>query len=219
MWIMPQIALQKVIQKGLRDIKDNPAILEDIFNYMHEPDLEGDYGDIYVAQVKEWFLKTKIPVLHAWTFNMDRIPCISIHLANEQEDENKAAIGDFWGTGDDGGEVGVTALTTQLDVGIHASKSSDQVLWLYYIVTYVLFKNKLYAESLGLRLQTFTASDWDKRQEYLVENIWTRWMRFRCTTQNSWEAVAPREEPFDTIDTDVNVQSTADFSDIVPEDE
>jgi hypothetical protein len=77
-----------------------------------------------------------------------------------------------------------------LDIGLHASKTSDQVLWLYYIVTYILFKYKLYAESLGLRLQTFTASDWDKRPEYMTENIWTRWMRFRCTTQNFWDGEA-----------------------------
>ena len=182
---MPQIAVQKVIQSGLREIKSNPDLLDEVFSYMLEDDLLEDYGPSYVNKIKTWFLSTKIPVLHAWTFNMDRIPCISIHLADESEDENKAAIGDYMGAGEEG-PIGTTPLVTKLDIGIHASKNSDEVLWLYYIITYVMFKNKLVAERLGLRLQTFTASDWDKRQEYMVENIWTRWMRFRCITQNYW---------------------------------
>jgi len=205
MWIMPQIALQKVLQTGLRDLKDNPALIEDIFNYMHEPDLAVDYGEAYVAKIKDWFIQTKIPVLHAWTFNADRIPCISIHLANEAEDEQKTALGDHFGSGENG-DFGTTPLVTQLDIGIHASKNSDEVLWLYYIVTYVLFRNKLYAEKLGLRLQTFTASDWDKRPEYMVENIWTRWMRFRCITQNFWDSV-DRSQEIDDVEVMVDPES------------
>lgn len=202
---MPQIALQKVLQVGIRELKDKPELLEDIFNYMHEPDLEDDYGVAYVEKIKSWFLETKIPVLHAWSFNADRIPCISIHLANESEDEQKAAIGDFFGAGTNG-DIGTTPLVTQLDIGIHASKNSDEVLWLYYIVTYILFRKKLYAENLGLRLQTFTASEWDKRKEYMVENIWTRWMRFRCLTQNFWDSVEVAQE-LDEVEVEIDTES------------
>lgn len=205
MFIMPQIALQKVIQQGLRNIKNNPDVLDDIFSYMHEEDIENDYGTAYVEKIKTWFLETKVPVLHAWSFNRDRIPCISIHLANDTEDEGKAAIGDHYGE-DEVGAVGTATFTTQLDIGIHASKSSDEVLWLYYIVTYTLFHDKLFAEKLGLRLQTFTASDWDKRQEYMTENLWTRWIRFRCTTQSFWSTPDTLQE-FDDVETMVDVES------------
>lgn len=207
MWIMPQIALQKIIQMGLKDIKDNPDILEDIFQYMHDPDLENDYGEKYVGQIKTWFLQTKIPVIHAWSFNAERIPCVSIHLANESEDENKAAIGDFFGEGPEG-NTNITPFNVQLDVGIHASKSSDQVLWLYYIVTYVLFKYKREAERMGLNLQTFTASDWDKRADQMVENIWVRWIRFRCSTNNFWDAER-KTGPYD-MKVEVEVESETD---------
>ena len=186
MWVMPQIAIQALIQQGLREIKDNPDILNDIFEYMEDPMLESSYGTSYVTKIKEWFLETKIPVLHAWTFNADRIPCISIHLANEAEDEQKAALSDHFETREDGQDIGTSVITSQIDIGIHASKTADQVLWLYYIVTYILFRNKRFFQGLGMHLQTFTASDWDKRQEYMVENIWTRWMRFRCVTENFW---------------------------------
>jgi hypothetical protein len=200
---MPQIALQKVIQVGIRDLKDNPDQLDDIFNYMTEEDIENDYGDQYIDKVKQWFLTTKVPVLHAWSFNADRIPCISIHLANEAEDENKAGIGDYFGDGSDG-EIGISVFSVQLDIGIHASKDADKVLWLYYIISYILFKHKRYAEKLGLQLQTFSASDWDKRPEYMTENIWTRWIRFKCVTQNSWDS-EPFTEP-DSINLELEVE-------------
>jgi len=35
-------------------------------------------------------------------------------------------------------------------------------------------------------LHTTSASDYNKEAKYMTENIWTRWIRFRCTTQNWW---------------------------------
>jgi hypothetical protein len=75
-----------------------------------------------------------------------------------------------------------------IDIGIHANKAGDHVLWLYYIVAYILFKHKLMAHRLGLKLHTFSASDYNKDVVKATENIWTRWVRFRCTTQNFWAA-------------------------------
>jgi len=44
------------------------------------------------------------------------------------------------------------------------------------------------AHRLGLKLHTFSASDYNKDNNKATENIWTRWVRFRCTTQNFWDA-------------------------------
>jgi hypothetical protein len=44
------------------------------------------------------------------------------------------------------------------------------------------------AERFGLMLHTFSASDYNKDVNKMTENIWTRWIRYRCTTQNFWVA-------------------------------
>ena len=75
-----------------------------------------------------------------------------------------------------------------VDIGIHANKAGDHVLWIYYMVAYILFKHKLMAHRLGLKLHTFSASDYNKDNNKMTENIWTRWVRFRCTTQNFWDS-------------------------------
>ena len=84
--------------------------------------------------------------------------------------------------------IGVS--TVSLDIGIHADKSKDHVLWLYYILTYVFYKEKPLARSLGLQLFTFRANDYNKESKYMADNVWSRWVRFRCTVQNYIEGDA-----------------------------
>lgn len=66
-------------------------------------------------------------------------------------------------------------------------------------MSYILFKNKLQAERLGLKLQTYSASDYSKDAMHMAENTWTRWIRFRCTTENFWQ-----DDPFTEVE-DVNL--------------
>ena len=190
MQVLTQVALQRLIQAGIKKLKENVDILDDIFIGYTCPEMDSDYGQTYIDDIKTWFTETKIPVVQAWSFDPTRIPVISIHLASENEDESKAAFGDYFGPGDEE-EIGIGVFTVMLDIGIHTSKNGDEVLWLYYIVSYILFKNKMIAEALGLRLHTFSASDHQKNSAVMADNIWNRWIKFRCTVTNTWSG-----EPF-----------------------
>lgn len=194
MHVLTQVTLQRLIQVGLKKLKEDVSLLDEIFRGYKFPEMEADYGESYVEGIKTWFANTKIPVVQAWSFNPERIPLISIHLSTEQEDESKAAFGDYFGPGTES-EIGVGVFTVMLDIGIHTSKNGDEVLWLYYIVSYILFKNKMLADHLGLRLQTFSASDYTKNNALMADNIWTRWIKFRCTVENMWDG-----DPFLCID-------------------
>jgi hypothetical protein len=202
-FVFPEIVLQKVISHGIASLRANKAEFYDLFDQFTQDELNNDYGPKYLDEVWKWFSTTKIPVVKAWSFNAQIIPCISVHLANETEDETKAAVGDIAGSFDELGETGTGVFTAMVDIGIHANKAGDHVLWLYYIVAYILFKHKLMAHRLGLKLHTFSASDYNKDNNKMTENIWTRWVRFRCTTQNFWSGT-----PFQDIqdlNTDVAV--------------
>lgn len=201
-FVMPEVIVQKVIQKGIANIKADPAAFDEIFAGFLEPELINDYGQNYIDSIRDFFYNTKIPVIQAWSFNAQRIPCYSIHLATELEDESKASIGDYGGDFTGENETGTAAFSCMIDIGIHANKAGDHVLWLYYILSYILFKEKLIAERLGLKLQTWNASDYSKNHSYMAENVFTRWIRFRCITQNYWE-----REPFDEMD-DLNANIT-----------
>jgi hypothetical protein len=184
--VMPQVALHRVIQDGVKILKQNPAILDDIFQYYTCQEMENDYGSVYIEKIKSWFLDTKIPVVQAWSLNPQTAPMISIRLANEQENESLAGLGDYYGAGAES-EIGMSPSTVQLDIVIQTSRNGDESLWLYYIVTYILLKRKRHAESLGLELHTFSASDYNKNTAKAADNIWERYIRFKTTVQNFWD--------------------------------
>ena len=184
-WVMPEIVMQRILTIGLEDLRKNKEEFYDLFAQFLQGELAINYGPDYLDKIHEWFVTSKIPVVQAWNFNVQLIPCLSVHLANETEDEGKAALGDVFGIGNRG-DIGIGVFTVMIDIGIHAAKAGDHVLWLYYITSYILFKHKMLAERLGLRLHTFSASDYNKDQSKMTDNVWTRWVRFKCTTQNHW---------------------------------
>ena len=182
-FVMPEVVLQRAISTGIQKLKTNEDVFKGIFAQLSATELSPYYGDEYIDGVWTWFRDTKIPVLQSFSFDPDKVPCLSIHLASEQDDESKAAIGDFFGIGEEADEK-VNVMTVMLDIGIHASNSKDHVLWMYYIINYLLYKEKPLMRKLGLQLTTFSASDYNKDSQYMAENMWSRWIRFKCTVQN-----------------------------------
>lgn len=205
---MPQIAVHRVIQEGVQILKSNIDILDNIFEYYTCDAMNADYGQAYIDKIKTWFKDTKIPVVQAWSMNMSKVPQVSVQLAQENEDENKAAIGDHWDTGVNG-NIGVSVFTVMLDINIFGTKNSDEVLWLYYIVNYILFKRKRRAEQLGLQIHTFSATDYARDIPKLPENIWVRTIRFKTTVQNFWESESYLD--FDSIETDLTFESAITY--------
>lgn len=204
-WVLPEVVVRQLLDMGIKELRKDEKAFFDLFSQFTQHELNDEYGPDYVKQIWEWFSTTKIPVIQAWSFNAQKIPCVSVHLANETEDESKAAMGDLIGTGHNS-EIGTAAFTVMVDVGIHMSKGGDQVLWVYYIVSYILFKYKLNFERLGLKLHTFSASDYAKDADKMGasgNNIWTRWVRFRCTTENFWAAQPLRL--FEHLNTDQTI--------------
>lgn len=199
--VIPQVALHRIVWQGIQILKQNPNVLDDIFQYYTVEPINRDYGQKYIDNIKKWFINTEIPVVQAWSLNPQQAPQISIKLASEQEDESKAGIGDHWGMGEDS-DVGVGVSVVNLDLMILAPKNSDESLWLYYIVSYILYKRKRQAERLGLQLHTFSASDNARDMTKMADNIWVRVIKFRCVVQNFWDA----ESYLDISDIEVDLE-------------
>ena len=180
---MPEVALQRLIQIGLKNLRTDRVAFDCIFATYLSPEMEASYGQSHIDKIYDWFTGTKLPTLQAWSFDGTRVPAYTVHLADESEDESKSAIGDFWGIGTQG-DIKTGVSTVSLDIGIHADKSKDHVLWMYYILTYIFYKEKVVGRNLGLQLFTFRANDYNKESKYMADNVWSRWVRFRCTVQN-----------------------------------
>jgi hypothetical protein len=181
--ILTEVALQRLIQIGVKNLRDNPAAFRNIFDMYNSPAMVASYGDKYIDKIVDWFNNTRMPIVQSWSFDPQRVPAISIHLADESEDESKAAMSDFFGDGENN-EILTGPATVSLDIGIHADKTKDVVLWMYYIVVYILYKEKLVGRDLGLQLYTYRANEYNKESKYMADNVWSRWVRFRCTIQH-----------------------------------
>lgn len=209
--ILPEVVLQRVLQRGIKNLRNNPEAFNDIFCQYLSDELKQNYGQSYIDGIRQWFMKTKIPVLQAFSFDPTKIPCISIHLGVENEDESKAAFDNLFGIGDDGQEILVGVDQVVMDIGIHADKGKDYVLWLFYIMKYIIYKNKYLARKLGLQNQTWSASEYNKAAQYMTENVYTRWIRYRCTVQNFLEGDAG-EGPYD-VEVDIEGQPIGSLGD------
>lgn len=213
-WVLPEVSIRRVLEDGMKQLRRNKRAFLYLFSDYTKDELDSDYGEKYVESIWQWFTTTKIPVVQAWSFNAQRVPCISIHLGNEQESEDKVAMNDFAGIFDEEEETGTAAFTVMLDIGLHATKDSDHVLWLYYITCYLLFKTKPALDRFGLKMGTFSASDYGRDTEKMGNNIWTRWIRYRCTTQNFWGA-----DPLNEIsDVEVEVDPDSITTSVIVED-
>jgi hypothetical protein len=203
---MSEVALQRLVQIGLSNLKDNRQAFDCIFAQFLRNEMKASYGQAHIDKIYNWFTTTKIPVLQAWSFDPTKVPSFTIHLADESEDESKAAIADYFGAGEDADILtGVSAVS--LDIGIHADKSKDHVLWLYYILNYILYKEKMTGHGLGLQLYTFRASEYNKESKYMADNVWSRWIRFRCTVQNYLDGDSYTEND---LELDINASGNID---------
>jgi len=202
--VVPQVALHRVILEGIQILKQNPDVLDDVFEYYKCPEMEASYGQSYIDKIKTWFTSTKIPVVQAWSLDPTQAPQIAIKLSTEQEDESKAAIGDHFADDmDEDANTGVSPSVVQLDIMLMSSRNGDQTLWLYYIVSYILLKRKRKAEQLGLQLHTFSATDYNRDNNKLTDNIWVRYIRYRCVVQNFWAS----EDFIDISDIEIDLDA------------
>jgi hypothetical protein len=181
--VLAEVALQRLIQVGLTNIRNNPDAFKEIFDQYNSPEMASSYGQAYIDKIHAWFMNTKMPVVQAWAFDTTRVPGFSIHLADESEDEGKVAVGDLWGMGEDQ-DILTGPVSVSIDIGIHADKAKDHVLWMYYILLYILYREKMVGHKLGLQVYTYRASDYTKESKYMADNVWSRWIRFRCTVQH-----------------------------------
>lgn len=200
--ILAEVALQRLIQIGLSNIRNNPIAFKEIFDQYNSPEMSASYGAAYIDKIYQWFNNTKIPVVQAWAFDTTRVPGFSIHLANESEDESKVAFGDMWGMGEES-DILTGPVTVSVDIGLHADKAKDHVLWMYYILLYILYREKMVGQKLGLQVYTYSASDYTKESKYMADNVWSRWVRFRCTVQH----YVPAAEEYIAPEVEINIDA------------
>jgi hypothetical protein len=150
-----------------------------------------------------------ISIVQSWRDIPERIPCIFIQSVASVEDVSKTMFNDFSGDIDTFTGPDLTGRSSQhtiplndhIQIGIHTSTpgGATSLRWLYALVVYFLISRKEDLSAKGIELSTFSATDFNRLNEYLPEEIFSRYINFSFLNYVSFTSLTP-EVLVDEID-------------------
>ena len=183
--------LETILESGLEWFRTDPKAPDRVFGQLKADWLSVKYGDKKIAEIAEYIKKYQIRIVQHWALVAKQTPCISIQLLEASEEEGRAGLEDHYRNIDTinsedavlGREAqGYVPIVDNMHIGIHASETPDLVKYLYYLVIYLLSAFKSDLQDRGLQLTTFRATDLSRLNEYLPNNVYSRFINFQTFT-------------------------------------
>lgn len=179
--------LETIIRGGIEWFKTDSTAPKKVFGHLMSPWLNTKYGEAKINEIAAFVRKYDITVVQHWALIDQSVPHISIQLLDGSEMVERAGLADFQKTIDTLNmenevigrtEVGYAPVLDNIQIGIHAITTPDLVKYLYYLVIYILNSFKPELEARGMQLGTFRATDLSRMNEYLPENMYSRFINF-----------------------------------------
>lgn len=187
--------LETVLKAGLQWFRTDPMAPKFVFGHLMSPYL-AKYGEAKINEIADYIRKYDVKIIQHWSLIHTSVPCISIQLLDAGEMVERTGLTDFQrmvdtknAEGDIVGrrDVGYSPITDNIHLGIHCQDTPDLAKYLYYLVTYILNAFKPQLETQGLMLGTFRATDLSRMNEYLPENLYSRFINFTVFTLASFD--------------------------------
>lgn len=103
-FIFTDLVVESIIRDGLADMRAKLSTsndqVPDLFSEMLASHLSVKYGSSEIAKIESMVLNNDIAVVHAFAQIATSIPCISLQLVSNSEDESLAGVSDFAGNAD-----------------------------------------------------------------------------------------------------------------------
>jgi len=188
--------VESVIRAGLEWFRSDSEAPDLVFGQLDQPYL-ARYGTAKIAELKTYIINTEIKIVQSFNLIKDVTPHISIQLGSGSEDIGKAALDDAAGDirilnmlEDDlesTDVIGYSPITESILIGLHTGNTPDLTKYMYMLVVYVLTAYKYDLETKGIYLGTFSMTDLSRLNEYLPENIYSRFVTFTATSNARWK--------------------------------
>ena len=147
-------------------------------------------------RLREFFRRNQIAIVQSFSDVQAHLPCISIQLANDGEDQGLALTDDFGGidgTFDSdvpardrlGRDENTIHANTTVNVGIH---TKEQLLtkYLYHITKYFILSAKEDLIRQNFIIATFKGSDFTRDSSWQGDHVYTRFLNISGKTEDSW---------------------------------
>jgi len=183
--------LEVVIKAGMEWFLTTPEAPDLVFGHLKSTWLNSRYGQAKIDDIGDFIKKYDIPIVQHWSLIAEKSPCISIQLLDANEEEARAALNDHSDMLDvldmennviGRTQIGYSPIVDQMHIGIHSNQTPDLTKYLYYLIIYLLNGFKSQLQEKGMMLTTFRATDISRLNEYLPENIYSRFINFTSFT-------------------------------------
>ncbi len=94
-FLLPDLIVESVIRDGLAVLFNNPDQIDRIFSSLKYTYNQRKYGTTELDRIKNLILKEEINVVHSFNEVQASLPCFSIQLGTDVEDQRLAHLDDF----------------------------------------------------------------------------------------------------------------------------
>ena len=94
---MPDLIVEACLRDGFRNARRNPEIVDDVFEDLTRAYASKKYGEAEITRIKNLLTEKEVSVVHAFNLVPANLPCISLQLADDRENEARAHMGNFTG--------------------------------------------------------------------------------------------------------------------------
>lgn len=92
---LPDLIVESILRDGLNNARRDETVIDDVFGNLNLAYASRKYGQSEIDKIKEVIRNKEVSIVHAFNLVNANLPCISIQLADDHEDEDKAYIGNY----------------------------------------------------------------------------------------------------------------------------
>jgi hypothetical protein len=144
------IIIKSAIEIGLKELKANPGLIEDMLAGLPQDDLtSGRYGSLTIAQAKKWFADSEIEVMLGLKLRyLEKPSVVCIELGNESENETTLADRHYDGLEDHPRKPGIKRVVESLHadatftIACFAQGEPELMLFLASVILFICLRRK-----------------------------------------------------------------------------
>lgn len=92
---MPDLIVESILRDGFNNARRDNSVLYDLFEDLTLAYNSKKYGEAEINKIKKIINDQEISIVHAFNLVNSNLPCISIQLADDRENENEAHMGNY----------------------------------------------------------------------------------------------------------------------------
>jgi hypothetical protein len=91
---MPDLIVESIIRDGFKNARRDESVIDDVFADLTLAYASKKYGEAEIEKIKAMVREKEVSIIHSFNLSAVNMPCISIQLADDREDE-KSFMGNY----------------------------------------------------------------------------------------------------------------------------